>query len=596
MRRFRAGICLPLLSLLFSFCRCASSSSEEWPARRYPPGTYCNPLNLDYAYIPSRHTYYGRDESHRSTADPAVVNFRDTLYLFSTNQNGYWWSADLARWHFVAKDFKINRSNDNVCAPGAWAWGDSLLFMPSHMDHDRMPLYLSTDPRNGQWEALVDSFPQAHAWDPSFFKDDDGRAYLYWGSSNTLPLYGRELDPARNYLPMGEVHELVRLDSSAHGWERFGQDHSDAGIAAYYEGLWMTRHKDKYYLQYAAPGTEWNVYADGVYVGDQALGPFTYAPYNPFSFKPGGFITGAGHGSTFEDRYGNFWHMATGLNWIKYKFERRLVLFPAGFDPDGQLFCITAFGDYPHYLPVGARDHRESTFTGWMMLSYRKKAWASSSLPGKDPAQAFDENIRTYWSAASADRGEFLATDLGKDYSIYAVQINYADEDAHVYDKQPGIYHQYELWQSPDGENWRLLIDKRDNDTDVPHDYVELASPARARYLKLVNIHMAAGKFAVAGLRLFGKADGDPPPPVAGFAVQRGADRREVSFTWEKSPGAYAYNLYYGIAPGKLYNCILIHDADHYTFRGLNRDQSYFARMEALGESGVSVKGEIRGF
>lgn len=559
---------------------------------RNPPTTYCNPLNLDYAFIPSRHTYYGRDESHRSTADPAVVNLRDTLYLFSTNQNGYWWSADLAQWHFVKKDFKINRSGDNVCAPGAWAWGDTLLFMPSHMDNDHIPLYLSTDPRNGHWEELLDSFPQAHAWDPTFFKDDDDRAYLYWGSSNTLPLYGRELDPANRYVPKGEIHELVRLDSAAHGWERFGQDHTDASIAAYYEGLWMTKHDGKYYLQYAAPGTEWNVYADGVYVGDHPLGPFTYASYNPFSYKPGGFITGAGHGSIFADRWGNYWHIATGLNWIKYKFERRLVLFPAGFDGD-QLYCITAFGDYPHYLPTEGRDHRQSTFTGWMLLSFGKKAWASSTLEGKGPELACDENIRTYWSAATADTGEFLGIDLGRECAVHALQINYADEDAHVYDKRDDIYHQYRLFSSDDGENWELLVDKSANTTDVPHDYVELTRPVRTRFLKLENVHMAAGKFAIAGLRVFGRADGPPPPPVEAFQVRRHSDRREATFTWRKSPGAYAYQIYYGIAPDRLYNCILVHDADRYEFRGLNRDVDYYGRIEALGETGGSEPGAV---
>lgn len=566
------------------------------PNWREAPATYCNPLNLDYAYIPSRHTYYGRDESHRSTADPAVVNYKDTLYLFSTNQNGYWWTADLSRWNFVAKSFRINRSNDDVCAPGAWAWGDTLLFMPSHMDYDRMPLYVSTNPRAGQWEELLDSFPQPHAWDPSFFKDEDGRAYLYWGSSNHYPLYGVELDPARNYRPTGPVAELVRLHPDEHGWERFGENHNDTTIAPYSEGLWMTKHDGRYYLQYAAPGTEWNVYADGVYIGGHPLGPFTYAPYNPFSFKPGGFITGAGHGSTFRGRHGNYWHIATGLNWIKYKFERRLVLFPAGFDEGGQLYCNTAFGDYPHYLPTGPRNHLKSTFTGWMMLSFRKKAWASSSLPGKGPELAVDENIRTYWSAATADAGEFLAIDLGKPAAIHAVQVNYADEDAHVYDKQPGIYHQYVLMHSSDGENWEVLADKSANSEDVPHDYVELIRPVRARYLKLVNVHMAAGKFAIAGLRVFGKADGHPPRQVKGFGVRRHADSREATFSWQKAPGAYAYQIYYGITPGKLYNCIFVAGEGPYHFRGLNRGQRYYARIEALGESGVSRQSGVWGF
>lgn len=575
---------------------CAFYFSCNRPDWKETPGTYCNPMNLDYAYIPSRHTYYGRDESHRSTADPVIVNFKDTVYLFSTNQNGYWWSADMAKWHFVAHDFKINRSNDNVCAPGAWAWGDTLLFMPSHMDYDHIPLYVSTDPKNGRWEELLDSFPQPHAWDPSFFKDDDGRAYLYWGSSNTLPLYGEELDPARRYAPKGPAVGLVRMNPEEHGWERFGENHNDTTIAAYSEGLWMTKHNGKYYLQYAAPGTEWNVYADGVYVGDGPLGPFTYAPYNPFSFKPGGFITGAGHGSTFPDPFGNYWHVATGLNWIKYKFERRLVLFPAGFDPDGQLYCNTAFGDYPHHLPTGPRDHLKRTFTGWMLLSYHKKTWGSSSLPDKAPDLAFDENIRTYWSAATADPGEYLAVDLGREYRIHALQINYADEDAHLYDKQSGIYHQYQILHSSDGVNWKMMVDKSRNTQDVPHDYVEMTQPVKTRFLKLVNNHMAEGKFAIAGFRVFGKREGPPPPVVEGFAVNRHADKREADFKWNPSPGAYAYQIYYGISPDKLYNSILVYDANRYEFRGLNRDVPYFCKIEALGETGVSAASGVLPF
>ena len=51
-------------------------------------------------------------------------------------------------------------------------------------------------------------------------------------------------------------------------------------------------------MQYGAPGTEFNVYADGVYVADYPMGPYTYQKHNPVSYKPGGYMNGAGHGST----------------------------------------------------------------------------------------------------------------------------------------------------------------------------------------------------------------------------------------------------------------------------------------------------------
>ena len=82
----------------------------------------------------------------------------------------------------------------------------------------------------------------------------------------------------------------IRLN---HGWERFGRDHRDT-IKPFTEGAWMTKFNGRYYLQYGAPGTEYNVYANGTYVGDHPLGPFTYAPYNPVSYKPGGFVTRCG--------------------------------------------------------------------------------------------------------------------------------------------------------------------------------------------------------------------------------------------------------------------------------------------------------------
>src|SRR5208337_1849665 len=103
------------------------------------------------------------------------------------------------------------------------------------------------------------------------------------------------------------------------------------------EGSWVNKNAGKYYLQYAAPGTEFKTYADGVLVSDKPMGPFTYAGYSPFSFKPTGFVTGAGHSSTFAGLDGRFWHIATMTISKRHMFERRLGLFPTYFTKDGEL-------------------------------------------------------------------------------------------------------------------------------------------------------------------------------------------------------------------------------------------------------------------
>src|SRR4029078_8270927 len=100
------------------------------------------------------------------------------------------------------------------------------------------------------------------------------------------------------------------------------------------EGAWVTTHAVRYCLQYGAPGTEFKPYANGTYVGTKPLGPYRYADYNSIAYKPGGFVQGAGHGSTFQDNYGNRWN--TGTPWIGYNWtvERRIKLFPPKFHGD----------------------------------------------------------------------------------------------------------------------------------------------------------------------------------------------------------------------------------------------------------------------
>jgi len=64
--------------------------------------TYCNPINIDYGYTPiPNFSEWGR---HRATADPVIVQYKGSYFLFSTNQWGYWWSDDMLKWNFISKN------------------------------------------------------------------------------------------------------------------------------------------------------------------------------------------------------------------------------------------------------------------------------------------------------------------------------------------------------------------------------------------------------------------------------------------------------------------------------------------------------------
>src|SRR5699024_43623 len=282
----------------------------------------CNPVDLSYRYQDVRFsgTVRGvrisdpRRSVHREAADPSVVRFKGRFFLFASMSRGFWHSEDLVTWEY--------RPSDSLpaydYAPDVREIDGALYVCASRKD-DPCPFYRSADPLTEDFtEVSPGTFP---FWDPNLFQDEDGSVYLYWGCDNATPIKGVALE-RHSLEPLGEEVGLIGSDVERRGWEQVGEDHvrtppateaeelaaqclgSDPSI----EGAWMPRHGDRYYLQYAAPGTEYNTYADGYATADSPLGPFTYSAHSPFSAKYGGFITGAGHGSTFRDEYGKWWH------------------------------------------------------------------------------------------------------------------------------------------------------------------------------------------------------------------------------------------------------------------------------------------------
>jgi hypothetical protein len=555
--------------------------------------TYCNPVNIDYGYTPIPN--FSETGRHRATADPVIVNYKGDYYLFSTNQWGYWWSDDMLNWKFISKRFLRpwnTGTYDELCAPAVGIIGDTMIVFGSTYKTN-FTIWMSTNPKANEWKPLVDSF-EIGGWDPAFFTDDDGRLYMYNGSSNTYPTYGIELN-RKTFKPIGTRTPMYLLQDWRYGWQRFGEHMDNTFLDPFIEGSWMTKHNGKYYYQYGAPGTEFSGYADGVVVGSKPLfdGIETVPQSDPFSFKPGGFARGAGHGSTFQDNFKNYWHVSTISISVKNNFERRIGIWPAGFDTDDVMYMDAAFGDYPHNLPNSSRG---GAFTGWMLLNYNKPVVVSSTLGGYHANNAVDEDIKTYWSAVSANKGEFIQTDLGNVSTVNAVQINYADQDvdSSFLGKSLGVYHQYKLYYSLDGEKWAILTDKSNNKTDVPHDYIELQKPVEARFIKLENIHMPTGKFAISGLRVFGNGHGARPNDVKQFIVLRTEkDKRSAWIKWAPVDNAFSYNIYFGTAPDKLYNCIMVMNANEYWLKTMDKQKPYYFSIEAINENGVSHRSDV---
>jgi hypothetical protein len=547
------------------------------------PDTFCNPLNLNYNFT-------SVSMSHRTAADPVITLYKDNYYLFATASGGYWFSGDWREWTFVApKGLPMERP-----APAILIVGDKMYYTA----HRLKKIYESDDPKTGIWHKVADISEYA---DPAFLLDDDGRLYLYFGSSLDGGISVVELDLKNDFKEISKPVQLMKANSAEYGWEGSGEDNLGYirngvnRVEPYIEGSWMTKHSGTYYLQYSAPGTIWKTYADGVYTSKSPVKDFVYQPYSPFSYKTGGFIGGAGHAGTFQDKRGNYWRVVTMIISVAHKFERRLGIFPAGFDKDGVLRTNTYLGDYPQFFPETVQNPLDNNLTGWMLLSFGKTATASSTLENRPLENAFDEDIRTVWSAKTGDKGEFLTVDLETVSQINAVQINFAEQDTTAKGRGSNIYQQYVLEISSDGKTWKMLADKSRNTKDAPHDYIELEKSARARLVKITNAKTAGGgKFSIRDLRVFGRSDISKPTKVKNIIVKRNPnDGRKAVVEWRASPNAEGYNVRFGIAPKKLYGVYQINKGTSLVLNGLNKGVRYFFAVDAFNESGISQTSKI---
>ncbi len=562
--------------------------------------TYCNPMDLNYQYnFEQKHLGI----SYRSGADPVIVLHKGEYYLFATISGGWWHSKDLLHWVYVTPN---QWPVEDMCAPAAISVNDTLFLLQSTYGH--RPIYYLEDEKNGilkYYNPLLPDIPGIDndrkevgeydgPWDPGLFYDEEtNRWYNYFGSSNVFPVYGIELDKSKQLSYKGFPQKLIYLHPDQHGWERFGQDHRDT-IKPFIEGAWMNKYNGKYYLQYGAPGTEYNVYANGVYVGDDPLGPFTYAPYNPVSYKPGGFVKGAGHGNTFKDVYGNYWNTGTPWLAVNWNFERRIAMFPAGFDDDGQMFSNTRFGDLPHYLPTYKWQSKDELLAGWMLLSYKKPVFTSSEKDTFSVNKVVDENIRTYWIAKENKPGEWITIDLQNEYSVKAIQVNYTDYKSSIFKSDTSVYTQFKIYTSIDNKKWEKAIDLSNEKHDRPNAYVELNNPIQARYVKYEHIYVASENLAISDFRVFGNGNDATPTAPKNLTAVRDSDERNVFLKWDQVKNVTGYNIRWGIAKDKLYQTYQVFaDRDpELEIRALNLGQDYYFAIESFNENGVSPLSE----
>lgn len=602
---------------------------------------YCNPINVPYHYQfnmdPRSH---GKLQIDREAADPSMIQFKGKYYIFASMNLSVWESEDMVNWqsHPLPENLPLYDY-----APDVRVCGDYVYFSASKKG-EVCNYYRTKNIIEGPYEEIPGTFD---FWDPNLFFDEDGRIYFYWGCSNITPVWGVELEP-ETMLPKTEKIVVIEGNPYKRGYERMGIDNCEfprseeqiemmfqgflkqSGMTAqtlpkeyapqirgmftrrpFIEGPWMDKHKGKYYLQYACPGAEYNTYADGVYVSDSPLGPFTLAANNPFSYHPGGFMPGAGHGSTMWDKSENLWHTSTMRISVNHQFERRVGIWPAGFDADGELFCNQNYGDWPIAVAEGKDEPwREPK---WYLLSYAKPAKASSSAEAKGAEKAVDEDSTSWWRAANGEPDQWIEVDLEKTMDVRAIQINFADDALPIqspgeikgsatqprYIEERSLQTRWKLEGSVDGEAYFTIEDKSGATTDLSHDFVVREEGIKARYIRLTIAEIPYDVDpCISGLRVFGIGT-EEKPKVAEYAVHRSEDQLDLLVTIAGTKDATGYNILWGHEEGKLYHSYQIYrDADDVRMHrdaqmekrigALVKGQNYSVRVDSYNENGIT--------
>ncbi|MFC4098932.1 glycoside hydrolase family 43 protein [Paenibacillus xanthanilyticus] len=250
---------------------------------------------------------------HIYTADPSAHVFEDKIYIYpshdldherESNDNGD--QYDMEDYHVLSMEDAdaacvdhgealhvkdVPWASKQMWAPdAAYRDGKYYLFFPARDHEDVFRIGVATGSRpEGPFVAEPDYIPGSFSIDPAVFIDDDGQAYMYFGG-----LWGGQLEKWRTgeYDAAGEGPaadepalgpRAARLSDDLLTFrEQPGEIEivDDAGnpILAgdeerrYFEGPWMHKYNDRYYLSYSTGTTHQIVYA----IGDNPLGPFVF--------------------------------------------------------------------------------------------------------------------------------------------------------------------------------------------------------------------------------------------------------------------------------------------------------------------------------
>lgn len=377
-------------------------------------------------------------------ADPTIKKFGDTYYLYATTDGsgaGFgpsqtWTSRDLVNWTLLPMNWPDSH----------WIWAPDVMQAANNKYYlfycQPCNIYCgeSETPRGpwknilGESEAVLvpDRFvTNAITLDGQVFVDDDGSAYLYWGTWGIYKGFGCG---AGKLAPDMKSFTETRLIPNTEATD-------------FFEAPFVLKRNGVYYFMYSSGSCH-----DGTYRVQYAtskegpLGPYTYGGCI-LETSEDGTIHGPGHHSILQqgDDYYMVYHRHNNPH-SNRGFHRQICIDRMQFNADGTIAKMIPTHSGIEALAANTLKSKN--------LAFGKPVKVSSFYDENfRPEYAVDDNNGTLWRPQTMGQ-EWIEVDLGKVQPIQTVWTQFEYGTA---------YYQYLIETSVDGRQWTVFSDKRQN-------------------------------------------------------------------------------------------------------------------------------------
>ncbi len=383
--------------------------------------------------------YSGNPMLPGNFADPCILVHQDTFYIYATtgNEATVWYSPNFVDWKLTKLNWPTSMGKPDIWAPAVTQGTDGKFYFYTSTDHN---IYAGVaDHPKGPFNNLLggDSifienrqwWEKMHSIDADCFIDDDGQAYLYWGSG---------FDFKDGICAVGRLNEDM---------VSFREEPKLITPNEYFEGPHMMKRNGIYYLMYSD-----SLYYDSTYkvryaTSNSPMGPFTEGKNSPIlKSTPNGEVTGPGHHYTLKqgNQYYIVYH-AHAKQEVKPNGDliRQVFIDKLEFEDDGAIKPVMATERGVALDFVNTDNLRKPV----KPVAVKASAAVSAALSAEG---AFDDDYGTLWAAPITAPSPWLQADYGESISIKEIQP--------VFDLVMGDY-EYRIEYSAQGTDWQLYAE-----------------------------------------------------------------------------------------------------------------------------------------